>query len=84
MAEQTNQKFESIPMTLSDAMTQGQNIVQHSVKQMAQSWNDFIQTDKGQEILGEVISLFSVLAQVVTDALAAVGAGALGYTIIWI
>ena len=77
MAEQTNQKFESIPMTLSDAMTQGQNIVQHSVKQMAQSWNDFIQTDKGQEILGEVISLFSVLAQVGTDALAAVGARAL-------
>lgn len=77
MAEQTNQKFESIPMTLSDAMTQGQNIVQHSVKQMAQSWNDFIQTDKGQEILGEVIALFSVLAQVGTDALAAVGSGAL-------
>ncbi len=64
-------------MTLSDAMTQGQNIVQHTVKQMAQSWNDFIQTDKGQEILGEVISLFSVLAQVGTDALAAVGSGAL-------
>ena len=77
MAEQTNQKFESIPMTLSDAMTQGQNIVQHSVKQMAQSWNDFIQTDKGQKILGEVIALFSVLAQVGTDALAAVGSGAL-------
>lgn len=77
MAEQTNQKFESIPMTLSDAMTQGQNIVQHEIKQMAQSWNDFIQTDKGQEILGEVISLFSVLAQVGTDALAAVGSGAL-------
>lgn len=77
MAEQTNQKFESIPMTLSDAMTQGQNIVQHEIKQMAQSWNDFIQTDKGQEILGEVISLFSVLAQAGTDALAAVGSGAL-------
>lgn len=77
MADQTNLKFASIPMTLSDAMTQGQNIVQHSVKQMAQSWNDFIRTDKGQEILGEVISLFSVLAQVGTDALAAVGAGAL-------
>lgn len=38
MADQTNQKFESIPMTLSDAMTQAQNIVQHEVKQMAQSW----------------------------------------------
>lgn len=77
MADQTNQKFESIPMTLSDAMTQAQNIVQHEVKQMAQSWNDFIQTDQGQEILGEAISLLSVMAQVGTDALAAVGSGAL-------
>lgn len=77
MADQTNQKFASIPMTLSDAMTQAQNIVQHEVKQMAQSWNDFIQTDQGQEILGEAISLLSVMAQVGTDALAAVGSGAL-------
>lgn len=77
MADQTNQKFESIPMTLSDAMTQAQNIVQHEVKQMAQSWNDFIRTDQGQEILGEAISLLSVMAQVGTDALAAVGSGAL-------
>lgn len=77
MADQTNDKFESIPMTLSDAMTQGQNIVQHEIKQMAQSWNDFIQTDKGQKILGEVISLFSALAKTGTDALAAVGSGAL-------
>ena len=44
---------------------------------MAQSWNDFIQTDQGQEILGEAISLLSVMAQVGTDALAAVGSGAL-------
>ena len=77
MADQTNQKFASIPMTLSDAMTQAQNIVQHEVKQMAQSWNDFIRTDQGQEILGEAISLLSVMAQVGTDALAAVGSGAL-------
>lgn len=77
MADQTNQKFESIPMTLSDAMTQAQNIVQHEVKQIAQSWNDFIQTDQGQEILGEVISLLSVMAQVGTDALAGIGSAAL-------
>ena len=77
MADQTNQKFESIPMTLSDAMTQAQNIVQHEVKQMAQSWNDFIQTDQGQEILGEAISLLSVMAQVGTDALAGIGSAAL-------
>nr|DAK89260.1 MAG TPA: Tail tape measure [Caudoviricetes sp.] len=77
MADQTNQKFESIPMTLSDAMTQAQNIVQHKVKQMAQSWNDFIQTDQGQEILGEAISLLSVMAQVGTDALSGIGSAAL-------
>lgn len=77
MADQTNQKFASIPMTLSDAMTQAQNIVQHEVKQMAQSWNDFIQTDQGQEILGEAISLLSVMAQVGTDALSGIGSAAL-------
>lgn len=77
MADETNEKFASMPMTLSDAMTQGKNIVQHSAKEMAQAWNDFIQTDKGQEILGETISLFSALPQVGTDALAAIGQGAL-------
>lgn len=77
MADQTNQKFESIPMTLSDAMTQAQNIVQHEVKQMAQSWNDFIRTDQGQEVLGEAISLLSVMAQVGTDALSGIGSAAL-------
>ena len=77
MADQTNQKFASIPMTLSDAMTQAQNIVQHEVKQMAQSWNDFIHTDQGQELLGEAISLLSVMAQVGTDALSGIGSAAL-------
>ena len=77
MADETNKKFASMPMTLSDAMTQGRNIVQHSAKEMAQAWNDFIQTDKGQELLGETISLFSTLAQVGTDTLAAIGQGAL-------
>ena len=77
MADQTNQKFESIPMTLSDAMTQAQNIVQHEVKQMAQSWNDFIQTDQGQEVLGEANSLLSEMAQVGTDALSGIGSAAL-------
>ena len=77
MADETNEKFASMPMTLSDAMTQGKNIVQHSAKEMDEAWNDFIQTDKGQEILGETISLFSALTQVGTDALAAIGQGAL-------
>ena len=54
----------------SDAMTQGKTA--HSAKEMAQAWNDFIQTDKGQEI-----HIFSALTQVGTDALAAIGQGAL-------
>ena len=73
----TAQVVKNALLDMADAMTQAQNIVQHEVKQMAQSWNDFIQTDQGQEILGEAISLLSVMAQVGTDALAAVGSGAL-------
>ena len=77
MADQTNAKFESIPMTLSDAMTMGKNIVQHGVQDMAAQWNDFLNTDRGQEIIGEGIQLFSMLASAGVDALSAIGRGAL-------
>lgn len=77
MAEETNQKFNSIPMTMGQAMTMGKNIVQHSIQEMAASWNAFIQTDTGQELLGQGIALFSALASVGVDALAALGHGAM-------
>ena len=77
MADQTNAKFESIPMTLSDAMTMGKNIVQHGVQNMAAQWNDFMNTERGQELISEGIQLFSILASVGVDALAAIGRGAL-------
>ena len=77
MADQTNAKFESIPMTLSDAMTLGKNIVQHGVQDMAAQWNDFLNTDRGQELIGEGIQLFSMLASAGVDALSAIGRGAL-------
>lgn len=77
MADQTNAKFESIPMTLSDAMTMGKNIVLHGVQDMAAQWNDFLNTDRGQEIIGEGIQLFSMLASAGVDALSAIGGGAL-------
>lgn len=77
MADQTNAKFESIPMTLSDAMTMGKNIVQHGVQNMAAQWNEFLNTDRGQEIIGEGIQLFSMLASAGVDALSAIGRGAL-------
>ena len=73
MADQTNAKFESIPMTLSDAMTMGKNIVQHGVQNMAAQWNEFLNTDRGQEIIGEGIQLFSMLASAGVDALSAIG-----------
>lgn len=77
MADQTNAKFESIPMTMSDAMTMGKNIVQHGVQNMAAQWNEFLNTDRGQEIIGEGIQLFSMLASAGVDALSAIGRGAL-------
>lgn len=77
MADQTNAKFEFIPMTLSDAMTMGKNIVLHGVQDMAAQWNDFLNTDRGQEIIGEGIQLFSMLASAGVDALSAIGRGAL-------
>lgn len=73
MADETNKKFESIPMTLSDAMTMGKNIVQHGVQDMASQWNDFLNTDRGQALIGEAIQLFSTLASAGVDALSAIG-----------
>ena len=77
MADETNKKFESIPMTLSDAMTMGKNIVQHGVQDMASQWNDFLNTDRGQALIGEAIQLFSTLASAGVDALSAIGQSAL-------
>jgi tape measure domain-containing protein len=77
MADETNKKFESIPMTLSDAMTMGKNIVQHGVQDMASQWNNFLNTDRGQALIGEAIQLFSTLASAGVDALSAIGQSAL-------
>lgn len=77
MADETNKKFESIPMTLSDAMTMGKNIVRHGVQDMASQWNNFLNTDRGQALIGEAIQLFSTLASAGVDALSAIGQSAL-------
>ena len=42
MAEETNAKFQSMPMTVSQAMTMMESIVQHSVSGMAAEWNAFL------------------------------------------
>lgn len=77
MAEEINEQFNAIPMTLSQAMSLLQNEVQHSLQESAASWNDFINSADGQRVLGTMIALFSTLAQVGMDALSVVGQGAM-------
>lgn len=75
-ADTINEQFESMPMTLSQAMTQVQNEVQHSLQGAASEWSDFINSADGQRILNQMIVLFSTLEQVGVDALSFVGQGA--------
>ena len=77
MADEINEQFNAIPMTLSQAFDLVQNQVQHSLKESAAAWNDFINSADGQRILGHMISLFSVLAQVGVGALTILGQGAM-------
>ena len=76
-AEAINQQFESMPMTLSQAMTQVRNAVQRSLQGGASQWNDFINSADGQRILSNMIALFSALAEAGVDALSFLGQGAL-------
>lgn len=77
MADEINEQFNAMPMTLSQAMNLIQNEVQHSLQENAASWNEFINSADGQRVLGKMIALFSTLAQVGIEALSAVGQGAL-------
>ncbi len=76
-AETINEQFASMPMTLSQAMTQIQNEVQHTLQDSASQWNDFINSADGQRILRNMITLFSTLAEAGIDALSFIGQGAL-------
>lgn len=75
-ADEINEQFQSMPMTLSQAMTQLQNEVQHSLQGAASEWSDFINSADGQRVLRQMINLFSLLAQIGVDALSAIGQGA--------
>lgn len=77
MAEETNAKFQSMPMTVSQAMTMMESIVQHSVSGMAAEWNAFFNSAEGQELLMGAISLVSILAETGVAALSALGQGAM-------
>ena len=77
MADETNAKFQSMPMTVSQAMTMMESIVQHSVSGMAAEWNAFFNSAEGQELLMGAISLVSILAETGVAALSALGQGAM-------
>lgn len=72
-----DEQFASMPMTLGQAMTMIKNEVQDSLRDSAKEWNEFINSADGQEILSEMIVLFSTLAEVGIDTLSFLGQGAL-------
>lgn len=64
-------------MTLSQAFTMGVNAIQKDLEESFANWNTFLNTDEGQRTLGQLVSLFTILAQVGVGALSVVGQGAL-------
>lgn len=75
--DEINQNFEAMPMTLSQAFTMGKNAIQQSLKSSFEGWSDFLNSDEGQQAIGKMISLFTVLAQIGIGALSMIGQGAL-------
>lgn len=75
--DEINTQFKSMPMTLAQAFTMGKNYIQQALMGSFEGWSNFLKTDEGQQALGQLISLFTTLAQVGVGALSAVGQGAL-------
>lgn len=75
--DEINTQFKSMPMTLAQAFTMGKNYIQQALMESFEGWSNFLKTDEGQQALGQLISLFTILAQVGVGALSAVGQGAL-------
>lgn len=76
-AESIDEQFNGMPMTLSQAMTQVRNEVQHTLQSAASEWNDFINSADGQRVLRRMITLFSTLAEIGVTALRGIGSAAL-------
>lgn len=77
MADEINEQFNTMPMTLSQAMDLLQNEVQRSLQENASAWNDFINSADGQRVLVKMIALFSTLAEIGLGALSVMGQGAM-------
>lgn len=76
-AESIDEQFNSMPMTLSQAMTQVKNEVQHTLQSAASEWNDFINSADGQRVLRRMITLFSTLAEIGVTTLQGIGSASL-------
>lgn len=75
--DEINDQFEQMPMTLSQAFAMGKNAIQQELRNSFEGWSDFLNSSEGQQALGQMISLFTTLAQIGVTALSAVGQGAL-------
>ncbi len=75
--DEINEQFENMPMTLSEAFIVGKNAIQKSLQDSFSGWSEFLNSDEGQKAIMQVITLFTVLAQVGVGALSALGQGAL-------
>lgn len=75
--DEINEQFEDMPMTLSEAFVVGKNAIQKSLQDSFSGWSTFLNSDEGQKAIMQVITLFTVLAQVGVGALSALGQGAL-------
>lgn len=75
--DEINTQFQSMPMTLAQAFTMGKNAIQQALMGSFEGWSDFLNTDEGQQALGQLINMFTLLAQVGVGALSALGQGAL-------
>lgn len=75
--DEINSQFESMPMTLAQAFTMGKNAIQNELQESFAGWSDFLNTDEGQQAISQLISLFTILAQVGVTTLSAIGQGAL-------
>lgn len=75
--DEINTQFQSMPMTLAQAFTMGKNAIQQALMRSFEGWSDFLNTDEGQQALGQLINMFTLLAQVGVGALSTLGQGAL-------
>ncbi len=74
MAEETNAKFQSMPMTVSQAMTMMESIVQHSVSGMAAEWNAFFNSAKFQSMPMTVSQAMTMMESIVQHSVSGMAA----------